>query len=260
MNPIPSARKQKVVTARRAAGLVLTMVALAGVAAPATAQGPTSEWTFDLGLYGWATAMSGESGAGDVTAELDASFSDILENLEFGAMAGFAATHGRWVVLGDVVFASLGATNEGQHAKAEVDVDMLIFEADLGYEVAQNVQLFGGVRRFDLDNEVVVGLGPLERTAKGGEAWTDPVVGVRWGAPIGERGSFWLRGDVGGFGVGSDFAWNALAAFGYRVGESTTLALGYRVLDVDYEQGSGSDHFVYDIQIGGPELGVIFRF
>jgi hypothetical protein len=32
------------------------------------------------------------------------------------------------------------------------------------------------------------------------------------------------------------------------------------VLDVDYEQGSSADQYLFDMQIGGPVLGVIFRF
>ena len=244
----------------RVLGLALVLVASFG--APVAAQSAASDWTFDLALYGWASGMSGKAGARGVSVEVDESFSDVVENLEMAGMAGFAATNGRWVVLGDTFFAGLGATKEGQVAKAEIDSNVLILEADLGYQVGEHVQIFGGVRRFDLDNELTLTTGPVERTGEGGEAWVDPLVGLRWGVAIGERGSFWLRGDVGGFGVGSDLAWNALAAIGYAVGEkrTTTLALAYRVLDVDYEQGSGADQFLFDMQIGGPVLGVIFRF
>jgi len=243
-------------------GCWLALALLASAVAPAPAQTATSDWTFDLAIYGWASGMQGKAGAQGVTAEVDESFSDVVENLEMAGMAGFAATNGRWVVLGDTFFAGLGARKEGQVAKAEIDSNVLILEADLGYQVGEHVQIFGGVRRFDLDNELTLTTGPVERTGEGGEAWVDPLVGLRWGVPIGERGSFWLRGDVGGFGVGSDLAWNALAAIGYAVGEkrTTTLALAYRVLDVDYEQGSGADQFLFDMQIGGPVLGVIFRF
>jgi hypothetical protein len=247
---------------RRWAGIASAIIVLAALAVPAKAQGADSDWTFDLALYAWATGMKGEAGAKGVSAEVDASFADIFENLEMAGMLGFSANHGRWVILGDSFFGSLGATKKGQFAKAEIDSNVMILEADLGYEVGQNVQLFGGVRRFDLDNELTVTAGALERKAKGGEAWTDPIVGLRWGVPVGERGSFWMRGDIGGFGAGSDLAWNALAGFGYAVGEKkkTTLALAYRVLDVDYEHGSGADQFLFDMQIGGPIVGAIFRF
>lgn len=245
---------------RHGAGVALALLALAGMAAPAQAQEPAGAWTFDLGVYGWITGMSGEAGAQDLTVELDASFSDIVDKLEIGGMFGFAATHGRWVLLSDLVVASLGARQEAQGVKFEVDVDMLIVDAELGYEVGHGVHLFAGARRFDLDTLLTRAAGALERTAVGGEAWTDPVVGARWGVPVGERGSFSLRGDVGGFGVGSDLSWNARAAFGYRVGRNATLAAGYHALDVDYDHGSGRNRFRLDLLISGPEVGAIFRF
>jgi|SRR5215218_1595907 hypothetical protein len=50
-----------------------------------------------------------------------------------------------------------------------------------------------------------------------------------------------LRGDGGGFGVGSDFCWQAIAAYGWdfaRYNNITFLGvLGYRALYVDYAQG-----------------------
>lgn len=241
-------------------GLALALLALAGLATPSQGQEPAAEWAFDLGIYGWITGMNGEVGTQDLTVELDASFSDIVEKLEIGGMFGFAATHGRWVVLSDLVVAGLGATNTGPLAKFEVDVDMVIVDAELGYEAGRNLQLFAGARHFDLDTRLTRTAGTQERTAAGGEAWTDPVVGARWSLPVGAHGAISLRGDVGGFGAGSDFTWNARAAFGYRVGRNATLAAGYHVLDVDYDHGSGRDRFRLDLLISGPEVGAIFHF
>ena len=42
--------------------------------------------------------------------------------------------------------------------------------------------------------------------------WVDPVVGGRIRYNLVPGQDFILRGDVGGFGVGSQFTWNALAA------------------------------------------------
>jgi len=52
----------------RAAGLALALVALAVLAMPtparASAAEPASDWKFDAVLYGWATGLDGEVGAG----------------------------------------------------------------------------------------------------------------------------------------------------------------------------------------------------
>ena len=67
---------------------------------------------------------------------------------------------------------------------------------------------------------------------------------------------FILRGDVGGFSVGSQFSWNALAAYSFvfskRDGVTYSGLLGYRALSADYEQGSGRTKYVYDVVMHGP--------
>jgi hypothetical protein len=73
-----------------------------------------------------------------------------------------------------------------------------------------------------------------------------------------------LRGDFGGFGVGSEFSWSALAAYSFVVaaqdGVTYSGILGYRVLDVDYEQGSGRTKYEYDVLQHGPVSGLTIGF
>ena len=83
------------------------------------------------------------------------------------------------------------------------------------------------------------------------------ILGLRF-ARAGERWSFHARADVGGFGLGSDFAWNASTEVGYRVATWARLFLGYRALDFDFADGSGSDRVEYDVRLWGPLVGVSF--
>jgi hypothetical protein len=73
-----------------------------------------------------------------------------------------------------------------------------------------------------------------------------------------------LRGDVGGFGAGSEFSWNALATYSWQiaVSEGVTYSgvLGYRALDVDYEKGSGRSKYRYDVLQHGPIMGLSIAF
>jgi hypothetical protein len=77
---------------------------------------------------------------------------------------------------------------------------------------------------------------------------------------LGERWRFTLQGDIGGFGAGSDFAWHLFPVVEAAVGKRASLAFGYRVLGMDYETGSGSEFFKYDVITGGPIIGMTFRF
>ena len=44
------------------------------------------------------------------------------------------------------------------------------------------------------------------------------------------------------------------------VSKRASLAFGYRVLGMNYETGSGSELFRYDVITSGPVLGMTFRF
>jgi len=71
-------------------------------------------------------------------------------------------------------------------------------------------------------------------------------------------------GDVGGFGVGSKFSWQALAALNYdfcvRTNVTWSGMLGYKALFVDYSKGSGLTQYEYDMTMHGPIIGVTARF
>ena len=58
---------------------------------------------------------------------------------------------------------------------------------------------------------------------------------------------FTLRGDIGGFGVGSDLTWHALTKFTYRQSDSFSWYLGYRAIAYDYEDGQGRNYQNYDL-------------
>lgn len=51
-----------------------------------------------------------------------------------------------------------------------------------------------------------------------------------------------------------------IADVGYRASDLVTVFLGFRAFDVDYEDGSGTSLFRYDVLTSGPQFGVAFRF
>jgi hypothetical protein len=237
--------------------VAVLLVSMGVTAAPAHAQ-----WRSDLTVYLWATGLDGTVGAGGREADVSMSFSDILDDLQFGAMAGYSASNGDWAFQVDAVIANLGVTERGEQGilRADVDVDLTLLEGDLGWEATDAFRLFAGARYVDLTNKVEVRIANQTFRARGGESWVDPVVGFRWATPPGNRWSFWVRGDVGGFGVGSDLSWNAVAAAAYHFSDRVGVGLGYRILDIDYENGQGDDRFLFDAQMSGLVSGVIFSF
>jgi hypothetical protein len=94
--------------------------------------------------------------------------------------------------------------------------------------------------------------------------WVDPFVGARLRQQLARGVSLILRGDVGGFGTGSDFSWQVLATYNWRMstfdGHVIDGYLGYRALSVDYSQGSGIKEYKYDVLMQGPVMGATLRF
>lgn len=88
------------------------------------------------------------------------------------------------------------------------------------------------------------------------KAWVDPFLGFRGRWEINDRHYLVGRGDIGGFGVSSDLAWNAYAALGTEVNERTCVEIGYRYYQVEYDRGG----FLYDVATKGPFLGVRIEY
>ncbi|MGD8962308.1 MAG: hypothetical protein PVH43_07320, partial [Desulfobacterales bacterium] len=82
---------------------------------------------------------------------------------------------------------------------------------------------------------------------------------------LSEHWTLSLLGNVGGFGVGSDFTWETLGGIGYRFRlfskENNARAVGgYRAVYQDYTDGSGNDKFEWDVTLHGPILGLVIEF
>jgi len=229
------------------------------------AAGPVhaEEWKHEVAPYLWGAAMDGTSGVGNVVADVDISFGDILDNLEMGFMGMYRASRDQFSITVDAVYMGLGATERGPGGlvKADIDMDQIALEVDVGYELVERFTVFGGLRYNDLSAKVKA-TGPLGNveSADGDESWVDPVIGAHYSIPFSDVWSLTMRGDIGGFGVGSDFAWQGVATFRWQASPSVGVLAAYRYMDMDYENGSGQDRFIYDMAFSGPALGVVFTF
>lgn len=95
--------------------------------------------------------------------------------------------------------------------------------------------------------------------------WVDPFVGGRWWVPVSENVDVVFRGDIGGFGAGSQLAWNLIGGFQYEPpwrpgGARTTVAAIYKASDFDYQTGSGAQKSTVALNLRGPALGLTLDF
>jgi hypothetical protein len=234
---------------------LLPFLALIGCAQAFAAQ--PSQWKHTVMVYFLGAAMDGNAAIGNLAADVDVPFSDIADKLEFGAMGYYRAEKDQLSFGLDVIYMGLGGT--ALNGLAEVDFDQWMVEGTAGWRATDVFEVFAGVRYNDVAAEIA-GRGPRAMKLSKSQGWYDPIVGSRLWLPLSGKLSCLARGDIGGFGVGSDLTWQLGAYLRYATSKSSSLLLGYRYLDIDYEDGAGASRFVYNVTIQGPALGFSWQF
>lgn len=222
------------------------------VHAQATQAEASRPWRWEVSAYMLGAGMDGQTGVRPNVADVDQSFSDILDNLQFGFMGRARATHGVWSFGTDIIYMGLGASSD--QPNLDVDVDQWAVELNVGFQLTPTFMSLVGARYNQLSTKI--DFQTIGRQTSGKIDWWDPVIGGILTLPIGEHWNFQFHGDIGGFGVGSDFAWQAEMLFNWFVTPSTSIMMGYRAVSTDYDDNG----FVYDVVSQGPQLGVTMRF
>ena len=209
-------------------------------------------------------------------------FSDILQNLDMGAMVAYRGTRGPWVVGADVIYMDLGNTKSGTRdfslgghqipadVQANVSYDLkgwawTLAATYLAIESPEHVmQVLGGARMLKLDPkvswELTGNIGPIPAPGRAGsleanETNWDAIVGVKGRAMLGAERKWFIPYylDVG---TGeSKLTWQAMGGLGYSFG-SWDLFAAWRYLDYEFKSGDK----VEDLSFNGPGVAVQFRW
>ena len=220
-------------------------------------------WKFDLApLYLWAVNLEGDVAVRGISSPVDLPFDTIFDNLEGVFIFHFEALHeNKWGFIADIDYLDISQNAQVAIFDIDVSVKETVAEFDGFYRISHGVHQFdmvAGVRYNEVKLEYNIRNLPLDNSRT--ENWWDPVVGVRYRYPIADRWTLQLRGDIGGFGIGSDFTWQTIGLIDYQPWKYVSLVGGYRALSLDYETGSGNDVFKYDVLLHGPVLGLNIRW
>ncbi len=224
------------------------------------------QWTFTIAPYVWAVSVEGDTAQfGLPTVNVDASFSDILDNLDMAAMVVGEIRYGRLGLFADLAYLDLGTdstpTPGPLFSSVAVDAELLSFTPMLSYRLVEqdgsHLDAMAGIRVWDIESKLKFDAGILPAvTAKDGDTWVDPTIGAKGRLALDEN--FYLTGwgIIGGFGASSDFMWDVFGGAGYAVNETFSIAAGYRGTGVDYSNNG----FLFDVTIHGPMIGGVIRF
>jgi len=254
-----------------------------------------SGWTYRVTPYGWLTAITGTQTVRGRSVKVDASFIDIVEKSDslVALMGNVEARNGPFAIYGDLVWSKTGVDGSNVRSRTpapgvsatigtsvNLDVTMAIAEVGAAYEIARSgpvaLDILGGARywhqeadlSFNIAGAVDVGdlqvIGGRAFARTGSVDWLDPLIGARVRYEVSPGHELFLRGDIGGFGVGSKFSWQAIGGYLFDLGSYNGITfsglIGYRALSVDYAQGEGAQRYEFDMIIHGPVLGLSMRF
>lgn len=230
---------------------------------PVQAQAKDDEWEYTVAPYLVFAGMDGTLGVQGQEADVNVY---TMHNLQSGFLGYFEARKGNWSFSTDVLYMALGASTD----YINLDPSQAAFLFFANRRLAPNLDLQFGARwnvvrgRIEFkDNSPILAGTVVEQTKQ----WVDPVVGLRWKQPLGERWLVSVPANVGGFGLSSKIAVDVFPTLQFQLTKSAWIGGGWRFLYMDYETGyeddvpiPGEDSFKYDMITSGPVLGVAFRF
>jgi hypothetical protein len=212
--------------------------------------------------------MKGSVGVGtlpDVNLDVDAG--DIFSHFKMGTMLYFEAAKDRWAFSSDLIYMKLAqdATPGTVINSGKVTVKQLCWETAALRKLMPWLDAGIGLRLNSLNTAIElekknIGGGTTAQSKSLTETWVDPILIARVKSDPAKKFIYQFRGDLGGFGVGSDFTWQIQAYAGYRFSKLFQLTGGYRIMSVDYDKGSGENRFLYDVDTFGPVIRFGFNF
>jgi hypothetical protein len=230
---------------------VAVVVVAIFVASPASAQ----QWDWKLTPYLWAAGIDGSASIGPLTGDVSVAFSDVVDILRGGGLLRLEAQNDRHGIYGDLVYLRLKEENARDTigGTLELKLDALIVEGAYFYKVNEKYALELGARYWDFETTLRPAILP---SAIRSSDFVDAFIGFRSEFDINQNWDLLFRGNVGG--GGSDFAAGLQIDFRRSFANGNTLDIGFRALDIDYEDGQGLSAVGLDLAMQGLAIGYTF--
>ena len=238
----------------------LIILCLVCLLAPAVAQSQEqNNWDFELApLYLWAINIDGDLGIRGRTASASIGFSDIWDNLQGVFTTRFSMLYKqKFGLLIDYNYLDLGKEKASGAGNIEASFTSQILNLGATYRVLQGQHTWdalAGIRYIYLDSGI--DLNDAGVSLSGDQDWVDPIFGARYTLAFADKWSLRLYGDIGGFGVSSDFTWQGLGLIDFQPWRNVAIVAGYRAIYSDYSD----DGFTFDATTHGPVVGIDIRW
>jgi hypothetical protein len=242
-------------------------------AAPAPA--PQSQLEFNVAPFAWLPGTNGDITVRGHQFQADKSFSDIFNKSDslLGLSAYLEARKDNFGIFTQPIYMQLKFNSPAGMFNSNLTSDLEYIEFGGFYRALRGtVGVDGKPRDWLIDGLVggrytylnqEVSVEGFPKSPSKSATWVDPFFGARARVDLDDHFVFEVRGDIGGFGVGSDFTWNTHALLGYRfplLSAEAQMFAGYKALAQNYKSGSGADEFRWDVILRGPVFGMNVKF
>jgi len=240
------------------------------------------KWNFMVTPYFNANSLDVESTVNGQTAPIDLDFADILDDFDvWGVSTRVEARKGesKWGFILDGWYIDLEsdfALNDPLIQRVNVDIEQAQVDLAMMYQLFKglpmkkagcylplSLDVWSGARYAYLKQEISPKSNVPTIPTKLGKSkdWVEPLVGARIQFPLTKKLTLSALGDVSGFGVGSasDRTWTFAGGFDYKLFEKASIKLAYKIYDIKYSNGSGTNEFGLDGREEGPWLGITFH-
>jgi hypothetical protein len=191
-------------------------------------------WEFEAIPYLWMAGVRADIEIGKFPPlPIDESFSEILDHLSGVFMARFEAQSGHGGLIADLFYVDISFPFNVDTVDIDFDETLAFGTFVANYrpfgDDKSYLDLLGGIRAWHFETQVVDKAAGIDAVLLK-DNWLDPIIGARGRASFTDRFFGTAYGDVGGFGLGSELTWQAMATLGYQVHDNFDVSAGYRYL------------------------------
>lgn len=213
-----------------------------------------NHWLNEFSLMSWLPGQTGTVSLNGHEYDADLVFKELIRKVNWSLNLKYEGRRDLWMI------AWSGAFLKSFDLSDERDIEsaLALTDVTVGFmPVWERFYILLGGRYFNASVEVVDKTEEDIIKTNKSRHWFDLFAGARYEVPITERFAVRLRGDVGGFGLGSNLSWNASALLCWSIA-NFALEAGYRAWSADYESSNGL--FKYNVVTMGPGFGITFFF
>ncbi len=221
-------------------------------------------WHVGITPYIWFAGIHGTVGALDHEASVHASFGDIFNYLNIGAMATVEPRYNRIVMPVDFLWMKLsdqkGLPFDEGATSVKAKMTETLITPKIGYRFVDakkvKVDALFGFRYWHVGTNFTLQPTQIANGISQSANWADGLGGGRIELGLTPKISAIVMGDAGGGSAKLDY--QVAGLLGYNINRRLAIVVGYRYLAVDYRPNDKAG-FIYDVEMPGVFAGLTIK-